>query len=116
MGVYTLEGVRQQLQADYFPCTAELDLFMVLSSPRKGTYKGRILLVDSTGIEEKGIRYWKFPATFEEDNEILPLFVTLENCTFRQSGQYLFQVWFAARRGLDVQKAEQPFYVLRNEE
>src|SRR5207244_12489450 len=70
-GVFTLEGVRQHLEAVSFPWRASLNLFLLLSSPRKGAYAGKILVVDEQS--DKAIRYVKFLATFEENNELLPL-------------------------------------------
>ena len=67
----TLEGVRQHLEAVSFPWRASLNLFLLLSSPRKGAYAGKILVVDEQS--DKAIRYVKFLATFEENNELLPL-------------------------------------------
>jgi len=61
-GVFTLEGVRQHLEAVSFPWRASLNLFLLLSSPRKGAYAGKILVVDEQS--DKAIRYVKFLATF----------------------------------------------------
>jgi hypothetical protein len=70
-GVFTLEGVRQHLGAVTFPWHASVSLFLLLSSPRKGRYSGKILVVNER--TDKAIRYVKFLATFDEDNELLPL-------------------------------------------
>src|SRR5438876_8861836 len=67
-GVFTLEGVRQHLEAGSFPCRVSLNLFLLLSSPRKGKYAGKILVVNEQA--NKAVRYVKFIATFEEDNEL----------------------------------------------
>ena len=79
-GVFTLEGVRLYLEASTFPYRAALNLFLLLSSPRKGKYSGKILVVNDRN--DKPIRYVKFLATFDEDNELLPLYVEIGNCVF----------------------------------
>ena len=45
-GVFTLEGVRQHLEPPSLPWRATLSLFMLLSSPRKGSYSAKILIVN----------------------------------------------------------------------
>ena len=61
-GVFTLEGVRLHLEASSFPCRAALSLFLLLSSPRKGRYSGKILVVNERS--DRPIRYVKFLARF----------------------------------------------------
>ena len=41
----------------------------------------------------------EFVASFEQDNELLPLVVEIENCVFTEAGQYAFEVYFSARGG-----------------
>lgn len=110
-GVFTLEGVRQHLVVASFPYPAFLRLFMLLSSPRKGNYFGKILIVNEQ--DDRTIRYVKIHAAFESDNELLPLYVDLGDCTFPESGQYRFEVYFAGRGGDEVLKTEHPFTVLQ---
>jgi hypothetical protein len=112
-GVFTLEGVRQHLEAASFPWRAALSVFLVLSSPRKGKYAGKILIVNER--DDRTIRYVKFVAPFQEDNELLPLYVDLGDCVFPEAGQYSFQVYFSARRG-EALKGEYPFTVFASEE
>jgi hypothetical protein len=112
-GVFTLEGVRQHLEAASFPWRAALSVFLLLSSPRKGEYAGKILIVNER--DDRTIRYVKFVATFQEDNELLPLDVALGDCVFPEAGQYSFQVYFSAR-GDEALKGEHPFTVLAPEE
>jgi hypothetical protein len=114
-GVFTLEGVRQHLQAAAVPWRAALSLFLVLSSARKGTYPGRILVVNEQ--TDRAIRYLKFAATFAQDNELLPLYLSVGECTFPEAGVYRFEVYFAARSvGTDVLKGEHPLIVRTGEE
>jgi hypothetical protein len=113
-GVFNLEGVRQHRYAESFPSRCELSVFLLLSSPRKGKYAGKIVIVhDRT---EKVIRYVKFLTTFQEANELLPLYVEMEACVFPEPGLYTFQVIFTAPAGDDVLKGEHPFSVLTYEE
>jgi len=113
-GVFTLEGVRQHLSGGPFPWRAPLTLFLVLSSPRKGTYTGNVVVVDDE--TDRTVRYANFRAAFEEDNEVLPLCVDLGECEFPRAGSYSVQVWFSPPKGRDVLKAEQPLYVFDNAE
>ncbi len=112
-GVFTLAGVRQHLKAAAFPWRASLSLFLLLSSARKGRYSGKILIVNERS--DKPIRYVKFFATFEEDNELLPLYVEVGNCVFPEAGQYNFEIYFSARTG-EALKGEHPFTVHADEE
>jgi hypothetical protein len=112
-GVFTLEGVRQHLRAESFPCSRPLSLFLLLSSTRRGTYEGKILVIDDR--TDRTIRYERFSAAFQKDNEILPFYVEVA-CEFPEPGQYTFQVWFSSKKGADVLKGEQPFDVLKHEE
>jgi hypothetical protein len=113
-GVFTLEGVRLHLAAASFPCRAGLSLFLLLSSPRKGRYAGKILVVNERS--DRPIRYVKFVATFQEDNELLPLYVEVGDCVFPEAGQYSFEVYFSARDDGEALKGEHPFIVLSHEE
>jgi hypothetical protein len=112
-GVFTREGVRQHLEAASFPSRAALNVFLLLSSPRKGNYAGKILLVNERN--DRPIRYVKFDATFQEDNELLPLDVALADGVFPEAGLYSFQVYFSARGG-EALKGEHPFTVFAHEE
>ena len=113
-GVFTLEGVRSHLEAASFPCSAALSLFLLLSCPRKGRYSGKILVVNERN--DKPIRYVKFSATFQADNELLPLYVEVGDCVFPEAGLYSFEIHFSARDGGDALKGEHPFTVLSLEE
>lgn len=113
-GVFTLEGVRQHLQGWSFPCHASLSLFLLLSSARKGKYSGKILIASERN--DKPIRYVKFVATFQDDNELLPLYVEVGKCVFPEPGPYSFEVYFTAPRGGEALKGELPFTVLAHEE
>jgi hypothetical protein len=112
-GVFTLEGVRLQLEAASFPRHAALRLFLLLSSPRKGRYSGKILVINERS--DRPIRYVKFLATFQEDNELLPLYVDVGDCVFPEAGSYNFEIYFSARGG-EALKGEHPFTVRSHEE
>src|SRR5713101_537504 len=113
-GVFTLHGVRSHLEAASFPCRAPLSLFLLLSSPRKGRFSGKILVVNERN--DKPIRYVKFLATFQEDNELLPLYIGVGDCVFPEAGLYSFEIYFSARGGDEAIKAEYPFNVFTHEE
>jgi len=94
-GVFTLERVRQRLEAPSFPWRVSLSVFLLLSSPRKGKYTGKVLVVNERN--DRPIRYVKLVATFQEDNELLPFYVEIADCVFPQAGRYSFAVYFSAR-------------------
>jgi hypothetical protein len=109
-GVFTLEGVRQHLRAESFPCLFRPSLFLLLSTPRKETYRGKVLLIHER--TDRTLRYLGFLAAFEEDNELLPLYLDVRDCEFPEPGLYTFQVWFTAANGAEALKAEHPFHAL----
>jgi hypothetical protein len=112
-GVFTLEGVRQHLEAAAFPWRAALSVFLLLSSPRKGQFAGKTLVVNERS--DRTIRYVKFVAAFQDDNELLPLHVDISDCVFPEAGRYSFEVYFSARGG-EALKGEHPFTVFAHEE
>jgi hypothetical protein len=61
------------VEASAFPWCVPLNLFLLLSSPRKGKYPGKILVVNERS--DRAIRYVKFHVGFWHDNELLPLYV-----------------------------------------
>jgi hypothetical protein len=113
-GVFTLEGVRLGLQAASFPWRAALSLFLLLSSPRKGKFVGKVLVVSEQ--TDRAIRYVKFSAVFREDNELLPLYVEVGDCVFPEAGRYNFEIYFSVRDGGETLKGEHPLTVLAREE
>ena len=113
-GVFTLEGVRHHLGANLFPWSKALSLFLYLSNPRKGKYSGKILIVNER--TDQPIRYVKFSAAFEVENEMLPLYVELGDCVFPEPGRYSLEVYFAVRGGGEALKGEQPFFVVSHAE
>src|SRR5437588_382099 len=92
-GVFTLEGVRQHLEAGSFPWHAELSIFLLLSSARSGNFAGKILVVNERN--DRPIRYVKFLAGFDQDNELLPMYVDIGDCVFPEAGSYNFEVYLA---------------------
>lgn len=112
--VFTLKRVRQHLAAASFPCRAALHVFLLLSNPRKGKYDGKVLIANERN--DRLIRYEKFVAEFEEDNELLPMYVDMRECVFPEPGQYNFAVFFTARDGGEALKGEHPFTVRSPEE
>jgi hypothetical protein len=113
-GVFTLEGVHQRLLARSFPWQASLSVFLLLSSPRTGDYSGKILVVNQR--TEKVVRLARFRASFDEDNQLLPLYVEVSACVFPEAGWYNFEVCFSAREEGEGLKGEHPFTVLAEKE
>jgi hypothetical protein len=112
--VFTLEGVRFGLTASSFPWHKRLNLFLLLSSARKGKYSGKVLVMNER--TDKAIRYVKFVAAFPQDNDLLPLYVDLGDCVFPQAGQYNFEIYFSARGGGEALKGEHSFAVHSHED
>ena len=109
-GVFTLHGVRQHLVAASFPWRAALNLFLLLSSSRKGRYSGKILVVNERC--NKVLRYVKFWASFQADNQLLPLYVEIGDCIFPEAGPYNFEIYFSAHGRGEALKGEHPLTVL----
>jgi hypothetical protein len=109
-GVFNLEGVRAHRYAESFPWRAELNLFLLLSSTQKGTHEGKVLVIDEQ--EDTCLRYVKFPAAFQEANELVPLYVEIGECVFPAPGRYTFQVYFQSKKGGEALKGELTFRVL----
>ena len=112
--VFTLKGVRQHLEAASFLWRATLRVFLLLSSPRKGKYAGKVLIINERN--DHRIRYAKFVAEFEEDNDLLPLYVDMSECVFPEAGHDNFAVFFSAHDGGEALKGEHPFQVHSQEE
>lgn len=89
-------------------------MYLLLSSPRKGKYAGKVLIINERN--DHVIRYEKFLAEFEQDNELLPWYVNIDNCVFPEAGHYNFAVSFIAPDGDEALKGEHPFKVLSQEE
>jgi hypothetical protein len=113
-GVFTLEGVRLHFYAESFPHRTPLKLYLLLSSARKGTYAGRVLIVNERN--ERTIRYVKFAPTFEQENELLVFILDLLVCEFPEAGQYRIEIHFSARSAGETLKGEHTFSVLTYEE
>jgi hypothetical protein len=113
-GVFTLERARQHLSSASFPFFADLNLFLLLSSARKVTYPGKVVLLSDD--DDKTVRYAEFEVTFTEDNEVLPTYLELARCRFPELGPYTFEVWFTAPSGEETRKGELPFFVHATEE
>src|SRR5580765_4448365 len=112
-GVFTLEGVRVQLEARVLPLQTRLTVFLLLSSARKGKYSGKILVANDR--TDKLIRYVKFSSTFHSDNELLVQVVEIGECVFSEAGTYTFAISFANKAGDEALKGEHPLTVLTYE-
>jgi hypothetical protein len=92
-----------------FPFAAtRLWLFMVLSSPRPGTYPGYVRVIDDGTDKAIFFAHLAPHPRFAADGESLAAAARLK-CSFPHAGQYTVQVWFYQERGGDVLKAELPF-------
>ena len=109
--VFDLEGVRQSMAAQAFPLVpSQLCLFLVLSSPRAGSFPGYIRIVNDR--TEKAVFYGHLdpcPA-FDADAGTAPAYVPIR-CAFPEDGTYSVQIWFFREVGSDVLKGEMPFSV-----
>lgn len=110
-GVYHLRGVRQRIAAPAFPFVAvRLWLFLVLSSPRPGTYPGYVRVLDEGTDKAIFFAHLAPHPRFEAAEDTLAAVARLK-CSFPQAGRYAVQVWFYQEEGSDVLKAELPFSV-----
>ncbi len=105
--------MRQHLAGASFPLHASPNLFLLLSSDRKGKHADKILVVNEQ--DDKAIRYAKFVATFDADNQLLPLYVRVGDCIFPEAGRYSFEIYFSARDQGEALKGEHPFAILAAE-
>jgi hypothetical protein len=112
--VFTLEGVRQDLSASSFPCLHSLSLYLLLLSARKGTWSGKVEVIDFD--ETRILRHTKFTVAFPQDNGWLPLVVDLGECVFPEAGQYAVKGFLSTRSGAEALKGELPFLVLDQSE
>jgi hypothetical protein len=113
-GVFTLEGVRYQILARSFPCLRELSVYLLLSYPRKASFKGRVHVRDDE--EDKNIRLKRFDAEFDEDTHLVAVDVDLGKCAFPAPKVYWIKVDFLSHEGVNVLKCELPFLVLEEQE
>jgi hypothetical protein len=110
-GVYHLRGVRQRLVVPAFPFAAlRLWLFLVLSSPRPGTYPGYVRVLDEETDKAIFFAHLTPHPRFEAGDETLAAAARLR-CSFPRAGRYTVQVWFYQDQGSDVLKAELTFSV-----
>jgi hypothetical protein len=110
-GVYHLRGVRQSIEAQVFPFAASRPrLFLVLSSPRPGSYPGYIRVLDDGTDKAIFFAHLAPDPTFEQNEQTLAAVARLR-CSFPHAGRYTVQVWFYQEQGSDVLKGELPFAV-----
>jgi hypothetical protein len=110
-GVYHLRGVRQRIVAPAFPFVASrLWLFLVLSSPRPGTYPGYVRVINAGTDKTIFFAHLAPHPRFKAGDDILAVAARLR-CAFPHAGRYTVQVWFYPQQGSDVLKAELPFAV-----
>jgi hypothetical protein len=108
--VFDLKGVRQGLTADAFPHVAQVWLFLLLSSPRTGSFPGYIRVVNDRTDRVVFHGHLNPRPAFDIENDVFPIRVPIR-CTFPEVGSYSVQVWFFQAQGSDVLKAEMPFSI-----
>ena len=112
-GVYHLRGVRQWIVAPDFPFAGfRLWLFLVLSSPRPGTYPGYVRVIDEGTDKAVFFAHLAPHPRFEAGDDALAAAARLR-CSFPRAGRYTVQVWFYQEQRSDVLKAELPFSVAK---
>jgi hypothetical protein len=91
-GVYHLRGVRQETVAQRFPFAAfRLWLFLVLSSPRPGSYPGYIRVLDDGTDKALFFAHLAPDPSFEGHEQTLAAVARLR-CAFPHAGRYTVQV------------------------
>lgn len=111
-GVYHLRGVRQRIMAPAFPFSPyRLWLFLVLSSPRPGTYPGYVRVLDEATDKAVLFAHLAPHPRFQAGEDTLAAAARLP-CSIPHAGRYTVQVWFCQKQGSDVLKAELPISVV----
>jgi hypothetical protein len=100
------------LPFDYATCFSLLWLFLVVSSPRPGTYPGYVRVLDAGNDKAIFFAHLDPHPRFEAGDETLAVAARLR-CSFPRAGRYTVQVWFYQEQGSDVLKAELPFLVTK---
>src|ERR1051325_3335773 len=110
-GFYDLEGVRQTMTTDAFPFVpAQLWLFLLLSSPRAGSFPGYVRVVNERTDRVVFYSHLNPRPTFDIDNDMFPIGSPIR-CSFPEEGSYSVQVWFFQAEGSDVLKGEMQFLI-----
>jgi hypothetical protein len=114
-GVFHLRGARCWLTLDDLSTRRRLHLFVILSSPRAGRFPGYVRVIDSQ--TDRTVFYGQIEPTpeFPEHADLLPLDLPI-SVRFPRSGIFSIEIWFFQETSPDVQKMEQPFYVLQREQ
>ncbi len=112
-GVYHLKGVRHGIVAHAFPFVPrQLWLFLLLSSPRPGTFPGYVRVVDDRSDKAIFYAHLQPRPTFDAGDQMLPGLSRI-SCAFPDEGRYTVQVWFFQEQGSDVLKGEFPFFIAK---
>ena len=100
---------------EWLPATASppagLWLFLVLSSPRPGTYPGSVRVIDEATDKAVYFAHLAPHPQFEAGADTLAAAARMR-CSFPRPGRYTVQVWFYHAQGGDVLKAELPVSVV----
>jgi hypothetical protein len=109
--VFDLEGVRQSMAAQAFPFVpSQLWLFLVLSSPRAGSFPGYIRIVNDSTAKAVFFGHLDPCPAFDADAGTAPVYAPVR-CAFPEDGVYTVQIWFFREEGSDVLKGEMPFSI-----
>ena len=112
-GVYHLRGVRQRIASPAFPFVpARLWLFLVLSSPRPGSYPGSVRVIDEATDKAVYFAHLVPHPQFDVGADTVAAAARMR-CSFPRPGRYTVQVWFYHEQGSDVLKAELPVSVVQ---
>jgi hypothetical protein len=98
-GVFDLKGVRQFLNAAAFPfIPSQLWLFLLLSSPRPGTYPGYVVIGHDRADKKIFFAHLDPMPTFAVDSEYWATRAAVR-CAFPEAGRYTVQVCFFRQEG-----------------
>ena len=112
--VFTLRGARYLVYADSFPLRRRLQMFLLLSSPRRGRFPGDVQVVEDETDRVVFHAHLDPMPEFREDEEHLPLTMPL-NIRFPRAGRYTVRIQFFQETASDIVKMEQPFFVVEQE-
>jgi hypothetical protein len=110
-GVFHLKGVRQEIRVEAFPFVpSRLWLFLVLSSPRPGSFPAYVRVVNERTDRVVYHANLEPRPTFSSDGRFLPIRTPIR-FAIPEAGTYSVQVCFFQEQGSDVLKGELPFFV-----
>jgi len=96
--VLTLENVRHGVVAESIPHVHSLNVYLLMSHYRPGSFSGNVRLMQERPAREGGdrmVRYGRFEIAFDGRHEYQAVVVPLEACVLDRAGYYTAEVRLA---------------------